>query len=62
MTSEYWTYKEWEHNTVEKIVTMGLAVPQEDRADYLRVQISQAIKQALRHGRSGRADDDLVTP
>lgn len=58
----YWTFTEWEKETIEKIVVMGLSVPEPKRPDYLRVQIHAAIRQALRHGRSGRADDDPVTP
>ena len=58
----YWTYSEWLKHTVEKIVVMGLSAPEEHRADYLRVQIELAIRQSLRHGRSGRSDDDPVTP
>lgn len=60
MSSERWTFEEWEDATVDKIVDMGLAAPEEHRADYLRIQIRLAIQQALRHGRSGRANDDLV--
>ncbi len=56
----YWTYSEWLGNTVEKIVTNGLSAPEEHKADYLRVQIKLAIEQSLRHGRSGRSDDDPV--
>jgi hypothetical protein len=62
MCGEHWTFSEWERRTIDKIVAMGLAVPEEHRADYLRLQIALAIEQALRHGRSGRADDDPVTP
>ena len=59
----YWTYREWLGHTVDKIVTIGLSVPDEKtREDYLRVQIKAAIGQSLRHGRSGRGDDDPVTP
>jgi hypothetical protein len=58
----YWTYREWRKHTVEKIVTLGLSAPEEHRADYLRVQIEAAINQSLRHGRSGRSDDDPVAP
>jgi len=61
MNDGYWTYSEWAHHTVEKIVSMGLAAPEEHRADYLRVQIALAIDKALRHGRSGRADHEPVT-
>ena len=60
MSGEHWTYEEWAENTVEKIVTMGLAAPAEHRADWLRLQIGLAIEKALRHGRSGRADSDPV--
>jgi len=60
MSGDHWTYKQWEDGTVEKIVTMGLLAPEEHRADYLRVQIRRAIRQSLRHGRSGRSEDDPV--
>ncbi|WP_125954184.1 hypothetical protein [Novosphingobium sp. MD-1] len=62
MSSDHWTFRQWENNTIEKIVTTGLAAPAEHRADYLRVQIRSAIQQSLRHGRSGRTDDDPVFP
>ena len=57
MSGEHWTYDAWATNTVEKIVTMGLAAPEEYRADWLRVQIGSAIEQALRHGRSGLGNE-----
>ena len=60
MSSDHWTYAEWEENTVEKIVIMGLSAPEEHRADYLRVQIRAAVRQALRHGQSGRSDHEPV--
>ena len=44
MNGNHWTYAEWEENTVEKIVTMGLSAPAEHRADYLRVQIRAAVR------------------
>ncbi len=58
----YLTFSEWVEHTAGKIVQLGLAAPQEHRATYLNVQIKAAIMQALRHGRSGRADDDPVAP
>lgn len=59
----YWTFREWIGQTVEKIVTLCLRhTPGEYREDCMRVQIEAAIRQALRHGRSGRCDDDPVTP
>jgi hypothetical protein len=57
----YWTFSEWVEHTVGKIVKLGLAAPEEHRAGYLDVQFRAAIMQALRHGRSGRADNDPVT-
>jgi hypothetical protein len=61
-SGHHWTYKEWVDHTIEKIVGLGLKAPPEHRADYLRIQIKQAIQQSLRHGRSGASDDDPVTP
>jgi hypothetical protein len=60
MDSDHWTYAEWEANTVEKIVIMGLNAPDEHRADYLRVQITAVVRQALRHGQSGRSEGEPV--
>lgn len=60
MSDDHWTYRQWENNTVEKIVAMGLAIDDANRADYLRVQIRSAIRQALRHGQSGRTEDEPV--
>jgi hypothetical protein len=58
MRDDHWTYQQWEDATVEKIATLGAAAPEEHRADYLRVQVRAAIRQALRHGRSGLTDDE----
>jgi hypothetical protein len=60
MSGHHWTYEEWSANTVEKIVTTGLTLPEEHRADWLRLQISLGLNQSLRHGRSGRGDQDPV--
>lgn len=58
----YWSSREWLAATVDKIVTLGLSAPEEHRDAYLRVQIEEAIFGAVRHGRSGRSDDDPVIP
>jgi hypothetical protein len=57
----HWTFAEWAEHTTNKIVTLGLSRPEEHRADYIAVQVRAAIMKALRHGRSGRTDDDPVT-
>lgn len=72
----YWTYREWVRHTVNKIANIAFgplervnsltghanSIGERDREGYLRVQIEAAIAQSLRHGRSGRGDDDPVTP
>ncbi|NMN89130.1 MULTISPECIES: hypothetical protein [unclassified Novosphingobium] len=60
MSKNHWTYQEWEDATVEKIATLGAVAPDEHRVDYLRVQVRSAIRQALRHGRSGLDDNEAV--
>lgn len=37
---------------------MGLSAPEEHRADYLRLQITLAIRQAHRHGQAARSEND----
>jgi hypothetical protein len=59
----YWTFHEWLDATVDKIATRTLKHTAPEHQDaYLRVQLESAIKQALRHGQSGRSDDDPVAP
>lgn len=62
--SGYFTYNEWERWAVDKIANAAFHWPidDKDREDYLRVQVQSMIRQALRHGRSGRGDDDPVEP
>ena len=60
MDDAHWTYDEWAANTVEKIVSVALAVSEDHRGDWLRVQIELALAQALLHGRSGRSNSDPV--
>ncbi len=60
MSGGHWTYEEWEKHTIDKIVRVAMAVSEEDREDWLRVQIKAAIRQSLAHGRSGRSDTDPV--
>jgi len=60
MSDGYWTYEEWETNTIDKIVRVAMTVSERDREGWLRVQIKEAIRQSLAHGRSGRSDTDPV--
>jgi hypothetical protein len=56
----YWTYEEWEKHTIDKIVGVAMAVDENDREGWLRVQIKAAVRQSLAHGRSGRSDTDPI--
>lgn len=62
MDGNYWTYAEWEANTIDKIVKGSLSAPEEHREDYLRCQIEAAVRQALRHGQAGLSENDPVSP
>ncbi len=52
------TFAEWINFEADRIVSMGLRVPHEHQADYMRVQIVAALRKALAHGRDGLSDDD----
>jgi hypothetical protein len=54
------TYRQWADYEPDRITELGLAAPPEHRADWFKVQIRLAIAKALRHGQSGRAEDDEV--
>ena len=41
-----------------RIVSMGLRLPEEDRADYIKVQIQCALRKAFHHGRDGLTEAD----
>jgi hypothetical protein len=60
----YFTYAEWEQFAVDKITGIAfhwkLNTDEEGRESYLRIQARAMLRQALRHGRSGRGDDDPV--
>jgi hypothetical protein len=62
--SGHFTYAEWEKWAVDKIAGIAFHWTLNDeskREEFLRFQAQALIRQALRHGRSGRADDDPVT-
>lgn len=61
----YWTYKGLEKHAVDKIAGIAFhykLTEESTREDYLRVQTLSMIRKALRHGRSGRGNDDPVCP
>jgi hypothetical protein len=75
-TSGYFTYAEWEQWATNKLTDIAFGdlqrvntltghsrpIDRKDREEYLRVQIEAVIQQALRHGRSGRGNNDPVCP
>jgi hypothetical protein len=50
------TFAEWINFEADRIVHMGALVAEEDRADYVRVQIEAALRKAFAHGRDGLSD------
>ena len=51
-------FSEWIKFEAERIVSMGLPLPEEHRADYMRIQIEAALRKAFAHGRDGLAESD----
>ena len=47
------TFADWIDFEATRIVSMGLRLPEEHRADYIKVQIQAALKKAFGHGRDG---------
>lgn len=43
-------FAEWIKFEAGRIVSMGLAVPEEHRADYMRIQIECALRKTFAHG------------
>jgi len=52
------TFADWIDFEATRIVNMGLRLPEEDRADYIKVQIQAALKKAFGHGRDGLTETD----
>jgi hypothetical protein len=46
-------FSEWIKFEACRIVSMGLAAPEEHRADYMLIQIKSALRKAFAHGRDG---------
>jgi hypothetical protein len=51
-------FSEWIKFEAERIVGMGLPLPGEHRADYIRIQIEAALGKAFAHGRDGLTESD----
>ena len=58
MADDLMTFAEWVPFEANRIVEMGLAIPDNDRADYMRVQIEAALRKAAAHFRDGLGSDD----
>lgn len=43
---------------VTRIVSMGLRLAEEHRADYIKIQIEVALKKAFDHGKDGLTETD----
>jgi hypothetical protein len=51
-------FSEWIKFEAGRIVSMGLPLPEEHRADYMRIQIESALRKAFAHGRDGLTEAD----
>jgi hypothetical protein len=52
------TFVDWIDFEATRIASMGLLLPEEHRADYIKVQIQAALKKAFDHGRDGLTETD----
>ena len=52
------TFADWIDFEATRIVSMGLRLQEEHRADYIKVQIQAALKKAFGHGRDGLTETD----
>ena len=52
------TFADWIDFEAARIVSMGLRLQEEHRADYIKVQIQAALKKAFGHGRDGLTETD----
>ena len=58
MTDNELTFAQWIDFEANRIVRMGLAAPEADRGDYMRIQIAVALRKAACHFRDGLTDED----
>ena len=52
------TFAEWIDFEATRIVSMGLQLPEEHRADYIKIQIQAALKKAFHHGQHALTEPD----
>ena len=51
-------FSEWVTFEARRIVSLGLAAPEEHRADFMRIQIEAALRKAFAHARDGLTETD----
>lgn len=51
-------FEDWVKFEAGRIASMGLNVPEDAQADYIRIQIEVALAKAFRHGRDGLTESD----
>jgi hypothetical protein len=52
------TFAEWIDFEATRIVSMGLRLTEEHRADYIKIQIEVALKKAFDHCKDGLTETD----
>lgn len=58
MTDSELTFAQWIDFEANRIVRMGLAAPERERGDYMRIQIVAALRKAADHFRDGLTGTD----
>ena len=58
--NEELTFAMWLEHRADRLVELGLAAPDDVRADYMRAQARSLARDAVRFARAGLADDDLM--
>jgi len=56
------TFAQWLQHRADRLAELGLAAPEEDRADYMRVQARSLARDTVLFARRGLADDDPMPP
>ena len=51
-------FSEWIEFEARRIVSRGLPLPEEQRSDYIRIQIQGALWKAFHHGHDGLTETD----
>jgi len=58
--NDNFSFAQWRVHRVERFVYLAMAMPEQDRADYMRIQAKSLVEDALSFSRAGLQGDDLM--